>query len=447
MEKQVVTLLKQMIQNACVNDGTLESGQEIRNALLLKEYFEKNGIKGEILEKEKNRSNFLARIPGKSRTAPSLMFMCHLDVVPANEDDWSCNPFGAEERGGYIWGRGAQDMLGIAAASAVAFVEIVKEQKQLAGDFIFLATADEESSGRHGARWLVEKHWEKIKCDYMVTEAGGFFIKHKGKRALNMTVGEKGLAWTRISAKGTAGHGSLPYFSDNAAVKLSRALAKLAKAGNRLELSGLFKSTIKSLPYSWLTKLMLKTPLLFKLGLKRIQRISPGLARYLHAISHTTLSPNIIKVGQKINIIPDQGIIELDIRILPGQTIESVVAWLEKELKIIDGQFSVEVLDYFPANVSETDTPLYEASIDVMQSIYPDCRDVPMLFSGVTDARFFRMRGTRVYGFSLYDQNMTLERYVEMLHGRDERISIDSLAMAVNYFYRVPSVFYQKITW
>ena len=175
VDTTLVPLLQELIRNQCVNDGTPASGQEIRSARTLEAFFQRYGIECEIMESAPGRANLIARIPGTEPSAPSLAYMNHLDVVPANEENWTSSPFGGDVRGGYVWGRGALDMLGTTVTQAAAFAELVKHQGRLPGDFLFLAVADEEASGRLGARWLVENHWDKIRADYMVTELGGFF--------------------------------------------------------------------------------------------------------------------------------------------------------------------------------------------------------------------------------------------------------------------------------
>jgi acetylornithine deacetylase/succinyl-diaminopimelate desuccinylase-like protein len=444
-EKRVVSLLQELIRNRCVNNGTPDSGGEIKSAKTLKAFFESLKIRPEILESKKGRASLLVRIPGTRRGSPSLMYMCHLDVVPAEEDDWSCSPFSGDKRGGYIWGRGAVDMLNIAACQAVAFADVVMEKKQLPGDFIFCAVADEEASGRLGARWLVEKHWEKVKADYMITEAGGFFIKGKRGDGIIITIGEKGIAWTKLTAKGVSGHGSLPYMAENAAVKVAQAAALLVDHPMRIRIYDEYRGMIRNMKLGKVQETLLSNPYTLNAALIDLYRTSPGIAKHLHAISRMTVSPNVIRSGIKINVIPDKGMLELDIRILPGQTVEDVMGELRRILGPEVHNFEIEVLDYFPSNVSQKETPLFDATFEIARTIYPGITPIPTMFSGVTDARFWRMRGTVVYGFALFEESMTLDEYTRVLHGKDEKISLKSLELTYNYFLRLPEVFYRKV--
>ncbi|MBN1797785.1 MAG: M20/M25/M40 family metallo-hydrolase [Spirochaetales bacterium] len=444
VEKKLVPLLQELIRNKCVNDGTPDSGQEVRSAETLNKFFSKHGIKTTILESHPGRSNLLVRIPGKDPKAPSLMYMGHLDVVPANSEEWSCDPFSGDKRGGYIWGRGAVDMLNMTASQAVAVAELVNKRDRFPGDFIYLAVADEEASGRLGARWLVEKHWDKVKADYMVTELGGFFIHNKKGLGITISCGEKGIVWVRLKTKGTAGHGSLPFHSDNAAVKVGRAVERIARYKPKHTLHEEYLNMIKAIGEDKKQVKALSSLRELKKVLQKIYLKAPGLAKFLHAASCMTMSPNLIKAGSKTNIIPDSGIIEIDIRLLPGQTVEDVVKEIEKLLGPFNEYFTIEIMEYFPANVSPLETPLFTATKEVVSPVYPTAYYVPLFIGSVTDGRFWRNKGTVVYGFSLFDEEFSIDDYASMFHGKDEKISIKSLELAYNYFYKLPEVFFAK---
>jgi acetylornithine deacetylase/succinyl-diaminopimelate desuccinylase-like protein len=444
VEKKVIPLLQELIRNKCVNDGTPDSGREIRSVETLRKYFFKHGIKSKILESHPGRANLLVRIPGKDPKAPSLMYMGHLDVVPANSEEWSCDPFSGDKRGGYIWGRGAVDMLNITASQAVALAELVNKKERFPGDFIYLAVADEEASGRLGARWLIEKHWDKVKTDYMITELGGFFIHNKKGLGITISCGEKGIVWARLKTKGKAGHGSLPFHSDNAAVKAGRAVERIARYKPRHILCKEYLTMVKALGEDKKQlKNLSKRSELIKV-LRKIYLKSPGLAKFLHAASCMTISPNLVRAGNKTNIIPDSGLVELDIRLLPGQNVEDVVKEIEKLLGPLKEYFKIEIMEYFPANVSPLDTPLFEATKEVVSPVYPTAYYVPLFIGSVTDGRFWRKKGTVVYGFSLFDEEFSINDYADMFHGKDEKISIKSLELTYNYFYKLPEVFFSK---
>lgn len=446
LNQKIVPLLTELIQNRCVNDGRPESGQEIRSALTLKRFFKDYGLEPEIIEAAPGRANLVLRIKGTNPAAPSLGFLNHLDVVPVNEEAWSTNPFAGEVRGGYVWGRGAVDMLNMTATQAVAFAEIVQQKGPLAGDLLFLATADEETSGRLGARWLVENHWPKVKVDYIITELGGFFFKRDdGHQGITITVGEKGIIWLKLRIKGKAAHGSLPYACENAAYKAASVLNRLVSYKRRPCFIKEYGEMVAASFSSKGLKAMLCDRKKFDQALLKLAKQDEGLAKFFHAASQLTLSPNIVQAGSKINIIPDQALVEIDARLLPGQTVEYLIAELNKILGDLAHDLRFEISEYYPSTSSPLNTPLYEATKEIIASVYPLATPVPFFIGGVTDGRFFRSKGTIVYGFSLMNEDLSLTEYARMLHGHDERISLKSLELSFHYFSQLPLLFFQKV--
>jgi acetylornithine deacetylase/succinyl-diaminopimelate desuccinylase-like protein len=169
-------LLQDLIRNACVNDGRPESGEEIRSADLLSGYLEGAGLEIERFEPQPGRRSVLAKIEGSDPTAPSLLLMGHTDVVPVNPDGWSRDPFGGEIVDGFVWGRGAVDMLNLTSTMAVAFRQLADSGFKPKGTISYLAVADEEARGIWGADWLVDHELDAVKADYVITESGGFQV-------------------------------------------------------------------------------------------------------------------------------------------------------------------------------------------------------------------------------------------------------------------------------
>lgn len=441
----LVPLLGGLIRNRCVNDGTPDSGHEMRSVETLREFFSSYGLSGEVFAKLPERGNLLVRIPGTDPAVPKLMFMGHLDVVPARESEWSFDPFAGDLADGYVRGRGAVDMLNMTASMAVAVAECAAAGERYPGDLIFLAVADEESSGRYGAGWLVSEHWDAVKTEYMVTELGGFFLETHRGQGITVTVGEKGLGWTKLSVRGTAGHGSMPFLADNAALKAGEAAVRLARhrtlgrpAPEYLRMADEFARSVPE-------RFLLKRRRTMDRALERLYRDNAGLAKFLHTASRTTISPNVITAGTKVNIIADHGELLLDIRTLPGTTKDELAAELKSALGELADEFEIDVFGYFPSNVSPVETPLMEATAVLARGQYPDAHLVPMFIGGVTDGRYWRSRGTTVYGFSLFAPEMTMSEYTRMLHGRDEKISVASLGRSFSYFRNLPREFFSRL--
>jgi len=439
---RLIPLLQELVRNRCINDGTAESGHETRSAQSLANFLRSYGVESEMLGPDPSRQSLIARIPGTDPMAPSLMFLGHTDVVPAKAEDWTVDPFAGELRDGCIWGRGTLDMLNMTSAMAVAVAERSARGDSFPGDVLFLAVADEEASGRLGARWLVENEWQRVKADYMVGELGGYNIVTDNGPAMTITLGEKGVCWVRISVRGVAGHGSTPYMASSAVTKIAQAIERISSYRPKIVMTPLFEQMANGLVRGRVRRLLARTPWGLDAVLSRLYREHPGEAKFLHAASRMTVNPGIVQGGSKINIIADRAEAYLDIRIMPGQSVEFVQEQLRAAVGSLAGELLIEFTEFFPSNTTESGTALEQATARIVQDMYPGTTLVPMLVGGVTDGRYWRQRGTRVCGFTLYDREMTATRFSSMIHGKDERVSIESLQRSLEYFYRLPEEFY-----
>ena len=246
-------LLQSLIRNECVNDGTPDSGDEFRNAELLASYLEGVGVDVERYESRPGRASIVARIEGSDPAAPSLCLMGHTDVVPVNPDGWSHDPFGgelvrADDGTTEVWGRGAIDMLNSTAAMAVAFRRLATEGFRPRGTLIYFGVADEEAGGTWGAEYLLDRHWDAVGADFVITELGGWSqVGTDGRRRITVNVAEKGLAWMRLRVAGTPGHGSMPYGSDNALVTAAEVVRRLVAIRPQPQLGDLWQALVGSL--------------------------------------------------------------------------------------------------------------------------------------------------------------------------------------------------------
>ena len=445
-QQEFLPLFRQLIRNACVNTGDPDSGHEDKSVATLKDYFAGRGLDCQVYHARPGRGSLMVRVKGTDPMAPSLMFMGHLDVVPAQAADWSVDPFSAELQDGQIWGRGAVDMLCWTAAQAVGFAEAVSQVPggRFPGDLSFLALADEEASGRWGAQYLTEHYWDEVKTDFMVTELGGFFIDTDQGPAAFCTVGEKGVAWVKLTARGTPGHGSMPYGADNAAPKAAEAVRRLGRLRMPLKTSPAYKAMAGAMARGPWERLALTTGWGEGWALKRLFRRNPGMARFLHTAGRTTVSPNVVRSGEKVNIVADRAELLVDCRVLPGTTKADLEAAVRRALgPRLSHQFKFEISDWFPANLSAKDNPLYPAMEKLFLGAHPDSRLVDLVIGGVTDGRFWRAQGTTVYGFSLFSKALTMDAYGQRIHGVDERIDLESLALGVGFFRELPATFWK----
>src|SRR6266516_3560940 len=224
VKEEVTGLLQELIRV----DTTNPPGNETAAAELLRSYLEENGAEVELYARVPERANLVARIRGRG-DGPTLLFLSHTDVVLADAAEWSTDPFGGELRDGEVWGRGALDMKGQVAASAVAIASLAREDFEPAGDLIFAATADEEVGAGFGAQWLCETHPDAVRCDYVINEGSGDRLELGGKPYYICSVAEKMSAPFRLRVRGRSGHASMPGIADNALVKAAPMITKLGE--------------------------------------------------------------------------------------------------------------------------------------------------------------------------------------------------------------------------
>lgn len=427
---EVAEVLQALIRNACVNDGSAESGHEQRNAEVLQTLLEGRGLDMELHEPVPGRSSVVARIEGRHRDAPALALLGHTDVVPANAEDWRHDPFGGEIIDGEVWGRGAVDMLNLTASMAVAVGHLAEEGFRPEGDLLFIGVADEEALGRHGAQWLTEHLADEVRCDYLITEAGGFPMASPGGIRLPIITGEKGACWCTMTVRGTPGHASQPLRTDNALVKAAEVVRRLAEHEVPADIHDAWRRFVEGigLPEDF------TVPLLDPERIDAFCDTLPalGLARQAHACTHTTMAPTVMQAGSKVNVIPDRVHLQVDIRILPGWDLAAVEAMIDDALGDLAPDVEVRWESVDMASSSPTDTPLWDALERVAQVSYPDARCVPFLTVGATDARFFRRLGTVAYGFGLFSEQLSFEQYAAMFHGVDERVDVASLGLSAD---------------
>lgn len=431
---EVTDLLQHLIRNACVNDGTVGSGGEVRTVDVLRAVLEPTGVDVEVYEPRPGRQSLVARIEGRDPAAPTLALVGHTDVVPVSEEHWSRDPFGGELVDGFVWGRGAVDMLNLTSSMAVAFRRLAARGWSPEGTLVFAATADEEASSTWGAHHLADHELDAVRCDYVLTESGGIPMRSPGGTKLPVMVGEKGCYWCRITVSGTAGHGSQPYKTDNALVKAAEVVRRIAAFRPEARIGEVWRRYLASmdLPDE------VTAPLLDADRIDaRLDELPLGMARLFHACTHTTFSPNIAHGGTKINTIPDAVSLEVDIRTLPGQTAADVEAMIAEAVGDLRDDVTVEASVFDPASESPMDTPLWDSLARVAGRFYEGSRTIPMLIAGATDARFFRRLGATAYGFGLFSRELRYEDYGRMFHGDDERVDVESLRLSTEMWEAV----------
>jgi acetylornithine deacetylase/succinyl-diaminopimelate desuccinylase-like protein len=355
--------------------------------------------------------------------------MGHTDVVPANPEGWQRDPFGGELVDDEVWGRGAVDMLNLTASMAVATRRLADSGFRPEGTLIFLAVADEEALGTWGAEHLAQHELDAVGATYVITESGGIPIKGAGDGALRLPVlvGEKGSCWCTLRVRGTPGHASQPWATDNALVTAAEVVRRLNEYRPQTMIHDTWRRFLEGLGLPEELTAPLLDPDLF---VGALAALPTAMARQFHACTHTTFAPTVVHGGTKTNVIPDKVDLEVDIRTLPGIELPEVRAMLAEALGDLAERVEVVEPHDDPATHSPIDSPLWDSLGRASESFYAGSHLVPFFNVGATDARFFRRLGATAYGYGLFSQKLTFEDFGRMFHGDDERVDVESLRLS-----------------
>lgn len=434
MTSEPVGLLQELIRNACVNDGTPESGYEHRSVETLLDFF---GVEGEIFEPAPGRQSLVYRIAGVDPDAPALALVPHLDVVPVDPEGWSRDPFAGDIVDGFVFGRGAVDMLNVTAALAWAVRPYVRGDLQSRRDLVFAAVADEEAGGVHGASALVEQRWDLVAAEYVLTEVAYPKTTYSSTPAVPVTVGEKGVFWSILRTGGRPGHGSAPYGSDNALAKLVEALYGILQAPLPVGIIPEWAELVESLDLDPFLKEALTDPDRVDDAIDELAVTDPLFARYAHALTHLTLSPTEARAGVKANVIPNRARTSLDIRALPGMDRDFIDSHLRKSMGAVQDEVDIEPFKDTEATISGRGNPLWEAIADSVEDLEGHRSLMPTLMTVGTDGRFWRKKGAIAYGVGLFDDRMSFTEMLSWFHGHDERVTVASVDRTASLYERV----------
>lgn len=428
---ETVELLQALIRNACVNDGTDESGQEIRNVDTLRAYLDGTGLAMETYESAPGRVNLAVKIEGREKDAPSLCLNGHTDVVPVTMSGWSRDPFAGELVDGEVWGRGAVDMLNLTASMAVVMKQLAKRGARPRGDIVFVAVADEESGSKHGTRFLAETQRDLIATDYVLTENGG--LHSEGERpSVGVMAAEKGVAWRRLTVRGTPGHGSAPFKANNALIKAAAIIQRLADYRPAPRFHELWRGEVErmGLPDE------MTRPLLDETAIEAYLAELPREfgAGHFYSCTHTTFSPNVAVSQTKTNVIPDTVTIDVDVRTMPGDGRDEVAAHLREALGDLADDVEFTPLMNDVASISQTDTPLWDSMAKAVAHRFPGVGLAPRLGVGFTDARIHRELGAVAYGAGLLAPSLKPSQFGSRFHGNDERLDVESIGLTTGFY-------------
>jgi acetylornithine deacetylase/succinyl-diaminopimelate desuccinylase-like protein len=390
------------------------------------------GLDPLLLEAAPGRTNVVARWAGTGSAEGALLLHGHLDVVPANPAAWTVPPFAGEIRADELWGRGAVDMKGADAALLAVVSDWARNGRRPARDVVIAFTADEEDTAACGAKWLVDKHPDLFEgCTEAIGESGGFTF-HAGPdlRLYPIASAERGTAWLRLTARGTAGHGSKPN-GDNAVARLAETVTRIAGHRWPVRLIATVQAAIDAIAAATgADSARLARFAADGDAVAMLDELGSASALVAGTIRNSA-NPTMLQAGEKVNVIPAEATGYVDGRVLAGHEAE-FAATLDE---LTGPGVTWDYLHSSPALEAPIDAPLLAAMAAALIAEDPGGIPVPYCMSGGTDAKEFSRLGISCYGFT----PLVLPRgydYYAMFHGVNERVPLSALRSAVRVLDR-----------
>lgn len=415
-------------------------GNELAAANYIAAIFEKEGIAHEVLEITPGRGIVIGRLSSSAISDPSrsLLLLAHLDVVGVTRDKWTVDPFAAVTKDGFLYGRGAIDDKSLVVANLAAIVALKRANTQLDRDLIFLADDDEEQFGASSLKVVISKYWDKIAAGFALNEGGTVIQKNDKVLYIGIQSAEKVPVNVTVIATGTSGHASQPR-ADNAVVHLSAAIAKIGAYQPPMKMSSVVERYFEQLSKveddetsKWIRAL--EMPERRSLADKRVSEMSP----LWNAILRDTITPTMLDAGVRANVIPSEARANLNVRLLPGDSMNDVLADLRKLVNDPQIRFEVAPDQGVPSPPSSLDSPLYQTIARVSGEVFPGVVVTPYLSAFSTDSAQLRLHNVQAYGllpFPLTDDDNL------RFHADDERIPLDSFRKGIEYYSRIVNEF------
>ncbi len=425
--QQPIPLLQRLIQFNTTNPP----GHEQACITYIRDTLVEAGVEAQIIALTPERPNVLARLPGQGKSPPLLLYG-HVDVVTTENQKWAQPPFAGGLVDGFIWGRGALDMKGGVAMLLSAFLAAHQQGLQPPGDIILAFVSDEEAGGDFGAKHLVEKYPEQFAgVKYALGEFGGFSMAIGGKRFYPIQVSEKQACWLKATVRGQGGHGSLPV-RHGAMYRLGLLLQKLTHHRLPVHITPQARQMFDAIASNLggATGLVLGQ-LLNPALTDRLLDVLGGRGRVFDPLVHHTASPTVVHASSKTNVIPSEVSVELDGRLLPGFKPEDLIGELRQ---LLGKEVDFEIISYDPGP-ADLDMGLFETLAGIMKEADPTGIPVPLLLSGVTDARFFSRLGIQTYGFLPMLLPDDFE-FSSVIHAADERVPAAAVEFGANAIFQ-----------
>jgi acetylornithine deacetylase/succinyl-diaminopimelate desuccinylase-like protein len=428
------------LQNLIRINTTNPPGDELAAAKYLAGVLDQEGIHSETFESAPGRGFLVARLSANAMPDPSraLLLMGHLDVVGVDTSKWTVDPFGAVIQDGYLYGRGAIDDKGMTAANLAVFVALKRSGARLNRDVILLAEGDEENGGSTGIKFAAEKHWDKIAAGYAINEGGQVVLKNGKAQYIGVQASEKVVANVDVIATGTSGHASVPR-KDNAVAHLAAAIAKISTYESPVQFNSVTRAYFEGVAATedeetgkWMRAL--GSPDRGDHAARWISDANPSW----NAMLRDTITPTMLQAGIRQNVVPSEARGVLNVRLLPGNLLDPLIAKLRQLVNDPQVRFETESDGGEAAPSSSLTSDLYTTIIHTAGSTFPGAPVLPLMSTGFTDSWPLRMRNVQAYGllpFPLTEDDLT------RMHADNERIPLDSFRKGIEFLYGIVSDF------
>jgi acetylornithine deacetylase/succinyl-diaminopimelate desuccinylase-like protein len=380
------------------------------------------------------KGNLVARLGGTGARKPILL-VAHLDVVPANREDWSVDPFQLIEKDGYYYARGSGDDKYMAAAFVTNLIRYKQEGYKPERDIIIALETDEEILDRDGLgiQWLLKNHRDLIDAEFALNEGGGVGLKDGKPIRNSVQTSEKVSLTYQLEVKNKGGHSSVPT-KDNAIYHLAEGLVRLSRFSFPLKLNETTRAYFERTAQfeGEQTAADMRTVLTDKPDPAAMSFVRLAANPVYNAQLRTTCVATMLEGGHAVNALPQLATAKVNCRIMPGEPVDEVKATLERVLA--DDQITVTQLDQ---PVLSAPSALHEeimGSIEKLsQEFWPGAVVLPTMSAGATDGSYLRNAGIPTYGHS----GLAGDIYDIRAHGKDERVLVKSFYQGDEYLYRL----------
>jgi acetylornithine deacetylase/succinyl-diaminopimelate desuccinylase-like protein len=420
----VVDICARLVRFDSSNYGAAGSNGEREVADYVMALLQDAGYEPTLLESAPTRANVLLRVPGTDPTLPGLLVHGHLDVVPAEPEQWSGDPFAGLVRDGYVWGRGATDMKDAVAVSLATLLRWAETGARPRRDIVFAFVADEEEDGAYGAEWLVAQHPEWFDgVGAAIGESGGTQVTARGvdgreHRIYPVAAAERGTLHLTVRATGVSGHGSRSA-EESAVMRLLDAVSRVARTSWPVSLVPATRAFLDEV-----TRILgIEADLDSAAGAEAaLEAIGDVLGSFVRPASRSSVNATVLRAGYKVNVVPGLAEADLDVRSVPG----GEAALLAEIDRLLGPHLTREFISHHPGVQAPLDGPWFAAMADAIRAHDPEAHVVPFCMGGGTDAKAFSTLGIDCYGFAPLGADPD-GRVGSGMHGVDERVPVAGL--------------------